>query len=55
MLCVCYKPEVLKEGWSRDRMMAEINTLGVPCFSGSCSEVYLARIIHKKGESRLTH
>lgn len=33
--------EALPEGWSRDRIMAEINALGVPCFSGSCSEVYL--------------
>ncbi|WP_180138616.1 DegT/DnrJ/EryC1/StrS aminotransferase family protein [Acinetobacter sp. YH12043] len=31
----------LPEGWSRDRIMAEINALAVPCFSGSCSEVYL--------------
>ena len=31
----------LPEGWSRDRIMAEMNALGVPCFSGSCSEVYL--------------
>lgn len=33
--------DVLPEGWSRDRIMADINALGVPCFSGSCSEVYL--------------
>jgi len=33
--------DALPEGWSRDRIMAEINALGVPCFSGSCSEVYL--------------
>lgn len=33
--------EQLPQGWSRDRIMAEINALGVPCFSGSCSEVYL--------------
>jgi len=33
----------LKEGWNRDRIMAEINKLGVPCFSGSCSEVYLEK------------
>ncbi|MBE0494688.1 MAG: DegT/DnrJ/EryC1/StrS aminotransferase family protein [Thiomicrospira sp.] len=40
----CYvfvEPEKLKPGWDRDRIMAEINALGVPCFSGSCSEVYL--------------
>lgn len=33
----------LPEGWSRDRIMAEINAMGVPCFSGSCSEVYLEK------------
>lgn len=33
----------LPEGWSRDRIMAEINAQAVPCFSGSCSEVYLER------------
>ncbi|EOQ61351.1 hypothetical protein F935_03014 [Acinetobacter calcoaceticus ANC 3811] len=33
--------EMLPEGWSRDRIMQEINTQEVPCFSGSCSEVYL--------------
>ena len=35
--------DALPEGWSRDRIMAEINALGVPCFSGSCSEVYLEK------------
>ena len=35
--------EALPEGWSRDRIMAEINALNVPCFSGSCSEVYLEK------------
>lgn len=33
--------DALPEGWSRDRIMQEINALNVPCFSGSCSEVYL--------------
>ena len=40
----CYvqvRPETLPDGWDRDRIMQEINALGVPCFSGSCSEVYL--------------
>ena len=40
----CYvqvNTEKLPEGWSRDRIMQEINVSGVPCFSGSCSEVYL--------------
>lgn len=34
------RPDELKQGWSRDRMMEEVQRLGVPCFSGSCSEVY---------------
>jgi dTDP-4-amino-4,6-dideoxygalactose transaminase len=37
------KPELLSVGWSRDRIVDEINALGVPCFQGSCSEVYLEK------------
>jgi dTDP-4-amino-4,6-dideoxygalactose transaminase len=37
---VYLRPEQLKEGWTRDRIMVELNTQGIPCFSGSCSEVY---------------
>ena len=33
----------LKQDWGRDRIMREINALGVPCYSGSCSEVYLEK------------
>jgi len=33
----------LAAGWDRDRIMADINAAGVPCFSGSCSEVYLEK------------
>lgn len=33
-------PEYLAEGWSRDRIMQAVNDAGIPCFSGSCSEVY---------------
>ncbi|NNG75314.1 DegT/DnrJ/EryC1/StrS aminotransferase family protein [Acinetobacter sp. ANC 4277] len=42
----CYvqvKADTLPETWSRDRIMQEISGLGVPCFSGSCSEVYLEK------------
>ena len=34
------KPEQLDKGWSRDRILAKINALGVPCFTGSCPELY---------------
>jgi dTDP-4-amino-4,6-dideoxygalactose transaminase len=30
----------LSPAWSRDKLMEEINSLGVPCFQGSCSEIY---------------
>lgn len=37
------RPDRLAEGWDRDRIVAEINARGVPCFQGSCSEVYLEK------------
>lgn len=39
----------LAEGWDRDRIVAEINALGVPCFQGSCSEVYLEKAFDATG------
>ena len=30
----------LADGWDRDRIMNEINARGIPCFSGSCPEIY---------------
>jgi len=33
----------LKSDWNRDKIIGEIKSLGVPCFSGSCSEVYLEK------------
>ncbi|MDR9498536.1 MAG: DegT/DnrJ/EryC1/StrS aminotransferase family protein [Hydrogenovibrio sp.] len=55
----CYvfvEPSELAEGWDRDRIMNEIVAQGVPCFSGSCSEVYLEKAFEDTGfrpESRL--
>lgn len=48
----CYvfvRAEGLKKEWGRDRIMNEINALGVPCFSGSCSEVYLEKAFDGTG------
>jgi hypothetical protein len=36
-------PEELRPGWNRDRIVEAINAEGVPCFTGSCSEIYLER------------
>jgi len=35
--------EYLADGWSRDRIVEEVNKQGVPLFQGSCSEVYLEK------------
>lgn len=43
------KPEQLKSDWSRDRIMAEINAKNIPCFVGSCSEIYLENAFTKHG------
>ena len=40
---VYVRPELLRDGWDRDRVMAAINAEGVPCSSGSCSEIYLEK------------
>lgn len=41
--------ELLCEGWSRDRVIDEINDRGVPCYMGSCSEVYLENAFDNTG------
>ncbi len=46
---VYVRPERLKPGWNRDRIMAAINTAGVPCFSGSCSEIYREKAFDETG------
>jgi len=37
------KPENLRPGWTRDRVVEEMNSSGVPCFTGSCPEIYLEK------------
>lgn len=37
------RPQNLAIGWSRDRIIEAINSHGVPCYQGSCSEVYLEK------------
>lgn len=48
--CYAYvNPERLAPGWDRDRIASEINEGGVPCFQGSCSEVYLEKAFDGTG------
>ncbi|EDM47375.1 DegT/DnrJ/EryC1/StrS family aminotransferase [Marinobacter algicola] len=48
----CYvfvEPSALKENWDRDKVLSKITDAGVPCFAGSCSEVYFERAIQDAG------
>lgn len=37
------RPERLHPDWNRNRVIEAINAEGIPCFGGSCSEIYLER------------
>jgi dTDP-4-amino-4,6-dideoxygalactose transaminase len=48
----CYahvQPERLAPGWSRDRIIEAVVAQGVPCYQGSCSEVYLEKAFDETG------
>ena len=57
----CYvfvNPKELKKEWSRDKIVNEINLLGVPCYTGVCPEVYLEKAFDNtqfKPKERLTN
>lgn len=42
-------PDRLKSGWTRDRIVEEIGAAGVPCFSGSCPEIYKEKAFIETG------
>lgn len=43
------RPQNLVSGWNRDRIIDAINAEGVPCYQGSCSEVYLEKAFDGTG------
>lgn len=43
------RPEHLKAGWTQARIIEEVVSAGVPCFQGSCSEVYLEKAFDNTG------
>lgn len=48
--CYVYvQPQQLADGWTRDRIIEEINAAGVPSYQGSCSEVYLEKAFDDTG------
>ena len=46
---VFVRPEAFKAGWGRDRIMNAIIDMGVPCYSGTCPEVYLEKAFDETG------
>jgi len=41
---VFLRPAQLKDAWNRQRIVDAVKAEGVPCFVGSCSEIYLERM-----------
>ena len=46
---VFVRPEHLKAGWDRNRIMNAVADEQVPCFNGSCSELYLEKAFDGSG------
>lgn len=42
-------PEKIAPEWDREKIIEALNEAGVPCYSGSCSEVYLERAFESTG------
>lgn len=48
-LYVFVEPRGLRNSWDRNRIVHEITSNGVPCYTGSCSEVYLEKSFDHTG------
>jgi dTDP-4-amino-4,6-dideoxygalactose transaminase len=46
---VFVRPEMLKSNWNRDRILEAVHSEGIPCFTGSCSEIYLEKAFDRDG------
>ena len=44
---VFLKPEWIRDNWSRDRVVQEIQKIGIPCGSGICPEIYRERVFDR--------
>ena len=43
------RPDGLRDGWSRDRIVAEVTAKGVPLLQGSCSEIWREKAFDRTG------
>ena len=46
---VFIRPEQLRKGWDRDRIMTAITEEGIPCFSGICGQIHREGAFKKHG------
>jgi len=46
---VFVRPEVLRTGWNRDRILKQAWERGLPCYEGTCSELYREGVFAKGG------
>ena len=47
---VFVRPERLREGWNRDRILMELEKRGAPCGTGACPEIYLEEAFRNSGQ-----
>ena len=43
------QPQYLAAEWTRDRIIDEIRSRGIPCFQGACPEIYLEPVFESSG------
>jgi dTDP-4-amino-4,6-dideoxygalactose transaminase len=46
---VFLRPERLRAGWSRDRVVQAVRAEGIPCGSGTCPEIYREQAFQRSG------
>jgi dTDP-4-amino-4,6-dideoxygalactose transaminase len=51
---VFVEPEALAPGWDATRINEAINAEGVPCYAGSCSEIYRERALPIAAGARMS-
>jgi dTDP-4-amino-4,6-dideoxygalactose transaminase len=47
---VFVRPEKLRDGWNRNRILKELEKRGVPCGTGACPEIYLEEAFKNRGQ-----
>lgn len=49
------RPDRLREGWTRDRLMVALEAEGLPCRVGSCAEIHRERVFERLPRPTLPH